>query len=357
VKTLRLLGACVTILLASSLATGQASKSATRAARQLGNEGIDLYEKGDYTAALDRLERAYQVIKAPTIGLWSARALAKAGKLVEASERYLEVSRIPAQAGEPPLFQESRDQAEAENQELQARIPTVQIVVEGASAEEVQILVDGSPIQAALVAVPVALNPGTHQIEARSGSDVAKQEVTLAEGGQEKVVLRFVAPAPAPIVLPTPMASATPPPPAAAPSAAPAPLPPMPPAIVPAPEPPPPPADRGVETPGSVQNTIGWIAVVVGAAGLATSGVGYLLHDARERKLLDACNGMSCPASTQGDIDAYDTYYTVSLVGLIAGGVGLVTGITLLATEPKPANRPGAEAFVGIDTVGIQGSF
>ena len=68
-------------------ACGQFSDAERSVARDLGNEGIDLCEKGKYRAALQRLERAYAVLKTPTLALWLARALEKNGKLVEAAAR------------------------------------------------------------------------------------------------------------------------------------------------------------------------------------------------------------------------------------------------------------------------------
>jgi Tfp pilus assembly protein PilF len=68
---------------------------ATRAsARQLGYAGVEEFQGGQYESARAKLEKAYRVLKAPSLGLWSARALEKLGKLVEASERYLEVTRL-----------------------------------------------------------------------------------------------------------------------------------------------------------------------------------------------------------------------------------------------------------------------
>ena len=60
-----------------------AEKPSPTDARTYYHRGNTLYEKGDYAPALDRLNRAYQVVRAPTLCLWLARALAKNGKLVE----------------------------------------------------------------------------------------------------------------------------------------------------------------------------------------------------------------------------------------------------------------------------------
>src|SRR5262245_41613860 len=100
--------ACVrTLLLSLSLGLGVAhaqSKSvdpATRAAaRDLGSAGVKAYQEGDYATATEKLEKAYALLPMPSLGLWSARALAKQNKLVAASERYLEVGRLEVSGGD-----------------------------------------------------------------------------------------------------------------------------------------------------------------------------------------------------------------------------------------------------------------
>ncbi|HEY4159182.1 MAG TPA: tetratricopeptide repeat protein, partial [Polyangiaceae bacterium] len=86
------LGTWLTVLATVGLpqiAHAQAVDDATRsAARNLASAGVQAYQANDYPAARDKLERAYQVLRAPSLGLWSARALVKVGALVEAGERY-----------------------------------------------------------------------------------------------------------------------------------------------------------------------------------------------------------------------------------------------------------------------------
>jgi uncharacterized protein HemY len=89
------------VLALAAPALGQATDDATRsAARTLGYQGVDAYQAGDYAAAVVKLERAYAAVKVPTVGLWLARALAKTGRLVEASERYAEVMRLAVTEGQ-----------------------------------------------------------------------------------------------------------------------------------------------------------------------------------------------------------------------------------------------------------------
>src|SRR5688572_19645010 len=57
-------------------------------ARQLGYAGIRAYAAGNYSAASTQLEESFGLLPVPSLGLWSARALVKLGKLLEAERRY-----------------------------------------------------------------------------------------------------------------------------------------------------------------------------------------------------------------------------------------------------------------------------
>src|SRR5512145_3312082 len=89
---------------------------ATRgAARTMGQEGLDAYDAGKYGEAVEKLGAAYAAAAVPTLGLWLARALAKSGQLVEASERYGEVTRLKLQPGQDEDTQRQA-QADAETE-------------------------------------------------------------------------------------------------------------------------------------------------------------------------------------------------------------------------------------------------
>ena len=65
------------VALAPASARAQAVDDATRnAARRLAESGVESYQHGDYEKAVDQLNRAYSLLRVPTIGVWSARALA-----------------------------------------------------------------------------------------------------------------------------------------------------------------------------------------------------------------------------------------------------------------------------------------
>src|SRR4051812_30455373 len=78
--------------------------AARSTARKLGQEAVKLYEAGDYARALEKFNTADSLVPAPTLGLYAARCLTKLGKVVEASERYLEVTRMQLDRGSAPVM-------------------------------------------------------------------------------------------------------------------------------------------------------------------------------------------------------------------------------------------------------------
>src|SRR4051812_40736000 len=101
------------------------------AARQLGNAGVSAYQEGRYAEASRFLEQAYGALRAPSLGLWSARALVKVGKLVEAGERYLEVTRLDLSGGDLKVQKQSQVEAAAALEELNRRIPSIVVQLQG----------------------------------------------------------------------------------------------------------------------------------------------------------------------------------------------------------------------------------
>lgn len=234
VRTLSFALACGA--LSPSLASAEeASEAAKKAARELGLEGIKLFDQEKYAEALDKLDRAYAVVHAPTLGLWSAQALVKLGRLVEASERYMEVRRMELPQDASAAFEDAQEAASREYEELQPRIPRIEIVVEGAAPDSVQIFVDDLSVPASLLGTPHPVDPGSRKVRARRGDETVEETVLLAEGEQKRVALEF----PTSAAVPTPTAAA---------------------AADRSPE-----ADRGG---GVGQSTLGFIGIGVGGAGL-----------------------------------------------------------------------------------------
>jgi len=93
------LGSLVLLLTIVGFGTGTAratDDSVKGAARALSNEAKRDFDAGRFEEAGRKFQRAYEVAKVPTLALWAARALAKHGQLVAASELYRQATRLTA---------------------------------------------------------------------------------------------------------------------------------------------------------------------------------------------------------------------------------------------------------------------
>ena len=97
--------------------------SATRlAARQLAQEGGELFDEGRFAEAQERLRRAHALYPAPTIAVLEAKALLKLGRLVEASDRYQVAERFQLAEDSPEAFAQAVQEARAELDQLGKRL-------------------------------------------------------------------------------------------------------------------------------------------------------------------------------------------------------------------------------------------
>ncbi len=335
-----------TVNLAGTVTHAQDSSDRERAAtRQLGIDGLKLYQAGDYAAALEQFQRAHELVGLTTSGLWTARCLAKLGRLVEAAERYLEVTRMTLPADARPKHVDAQREARQEREELLPRIPKVTLRVLGPKQTVVAQL-DGKAVPSALLGVSQPVDPGSHHFEAAAGQAQAEERFSVAEGDERNVVLRLQPASGAPL-------TGSPPPKGGS-----------------APQPPPTTDDDGAGADGgsggpNAQGTIGWIAVGLGSAGVILGSITGGLAADKHSALSDHCPDGRCAPEWHDDVDAYDTLRPISSVGLIAGGVLLATGLTLVLTAPsdQPPDDQSSDdqlsvtAIVTPELIGISGTF
>ena len=322
-------GVVFAALLAMS-ATSLAQSDTTRAAaRDLGVEGVEAYQAGRYDEANDKLNRAFDILRVPSLGLWSARALVKVGKLVEASERYLNATRLDATKGDGAVQKRAQADAAKEQEALGPRIPALTLSIVG-TVKSPLVTLDGTPVQPALFGVRQPSDPGKHQIEARDGNRVVRREVTLEESQRLAVALDF--------------ANATVEGPVEPPAAVTAP-----PVVAPISEPPADRASTGV--PAGV-----WVGVAVAGAGLITGGVSAGLAVKKKSDL--GCPDDHCAPSQSSDVHSVNQLRTVSTIGFIVGGVGAGTAAVFWFARPKEAAQTGwVSPWVGIAAAGVRGAF
>jgi hypothetical protein len=305
-------------VLSSSPCFAQGVDDATRrAARELGASGVEAFQEGQFVKASDKLDRAYRVLKVPSLGLWSARALAKINKLVEAAERYAEVTRLGASSGDEQVQRQAKHDAEIELAQLSPQIPNIVVTVKGADADATSVQIDGATMSSALIGENRPVNPGRHTVQGSSASKSVKVTVEVALG-ETKPALLDLASAPS---------NAT------APVGAAAPVPVAQPVTVDTTSPAP--SDRAAG--GSSRRTLGFVALGVGGAGLVLGGVAGALALGKKGDIDDSpnCRENQCLPSEQDTVDGYRTWRTVSSIGLIGGAVLAAAGATLVLTAPS----------------------
>jgi hypothetical protein len=312
-------------------------------ARQVAREGLTAFDQGRYEEALDKLSRAYAVVRVPTLALYTARAFAKLGKLVEASERYVEAMRLEEQGSDAARQSQARADAATELRALLPRMAKLSVSIEGADPTEIEVTVDRQPLSPTLYGVAQPANPGKHRVEGSRGGRLIAEEVTLAEGQLLALVLHF---ANAPQAqTPSGADGMTGPVPAA-----------------------PAPVDQGSRTSEdarATRRTLGWVGIGVGTAGLVVGGVAGVLVLSRRSSLDDhGCSDGHCYADQSNRVDAYNQARTVSTIGFAVGGVGLAGGLVLLLTGlPKDESKrartyaPAMSPWIGVGSVGMHGRF
>lgn len=321
----------VALLTLTAPAAGQSLSTPTaadkEAARALMDRGWDRLDAKDFAAALKAFEGADAIMHVPVTGAAVARAQVALGMLLEARETALQVTRLPGNPRESPEFSRARAEAKALADELDARIPSLQIQLSAKPAGLV-VTVDGTPVPPPALDVPRRVDPGQHVIKGRApGFAEAHVEVTTPERVTVPVLLRLVPGADA-------STAGAPPP------------------LLPR-EPPPrePPRRSGA---GSLLVPLGF---AVGGASLAAAAItgGLSLHLTGE--LSKECPNKECPVQAHGDLVTANTLANAANVTFAVGLAGAAAGFVGLALGRSPGASPTVQPVVGAGRLGLAGIF
>lgn len=155
-------------------------------ARALFEEGVAFADRGNWSDAADRFERALALRDSQVIRFNLANALSELGKLVEASELLRKVEL------DDTTDAEVREEASRRMKALTTRIPRLTIEVKG-PVEGMRLLLDEHEIAAAQVGVGIPVNPGEHNVRGvRGDAEIDAQSVVLAPGSAQTVTLHAV---------------------------------------------------------------------------------------------------------------------------------------------------------------------
>ncbi len=301
------------------------------AARELATEGSALYQQSDFEGAYDRFNRAYQLVQRPNVGIWAARSLVRAGRWVEASERYLELERTALPEGAPADQAQAVQEAAQERRELLGKLPSVKITVDGADVSSVFVSINGQLVKPALIGVKQPVNPGKLLVKGVRGDQTVEQTVEVGEAQSREVKLSFT-PVGAPVAS----------------------------SAGPAPNNEPPPAATASTSDGSTLRLLGFIGLGVGGAALVTGAVFGGLAAGDKSDLDAGCPNRQCPPSLHDQNDSYGTKKTISGVGIIGGAVLAGAGAVLIFTAPSPAKQGRdlqLRGYVTASGAGLWGAF
>ncbi|HEX4627672.1 MAG TPA: hypothetical protein VH137_02695 [Gemmatimonadales bacterium] len=274
-------------------------------AKDLFAQGRQLRARGHCADALPMFKKAYEIYP---VGLGSLRNLAECeealGHFASARGAWLDLGRALQAHAEPRYAGWDKD-AEQGAARMAPKVATLTVEVTGparpgaapAGPEGFDVTLNGAPLPPSALGTPLDRDPGKYLLRVTGAllAEPREQWVELSAGEARRVVVDL----------------STPPGPA--------------------------PHARSKD---KTERTAAWVAIGVGAAGLAAAGISALVRQSAidDVKNNDRCinqgAGFTCPPSEQGTVDRGRVATTLTDVFLVVGAAGLAGGLVLLAVSP-----------------------
>ena len=177
----------------------------TAAARTLALEGIKLADAGRCEEAIERLTRAERLHHALVVLGRLGECQVARGRLVEGTETLRRVLRETLPPSPPEVLLKARERAQSVFDKTKGKIGAVNIIVRGpADPAHVTVMVDGEPMNVALLEVDRPTDPGEHLIEASApGFLGASSHVTVGAGTRQNVIIELALDPHAPVPEPS----------------------------------------------------------------------------------------------------------------------------------------------------------
>jgi hypothetical protein len=341
-------------LVACALTVATPARAQTAAdretARQLMEQGHELYDKKDYREALKRFKAANDVMHVPSTALWTAKAQMQLGLLVEARDTIAALRRMPEKPNEPKPFKDARNEAVDLDNALATRVAGLTIVLKGAPVgDNATVTIDEVAVPATAVGLPRAVDAGHHVVAVKSPTAQGQAEVDVNEGEQKQLEVNLEAVAAAPT--PPPATDQTPP---AQPEE----------------------AQSPVRSHSPTMLT--WIGIGLAGAGAIVGGVTGVMSMQKTSTLNGDCANKTCGPSDYSTIDSANTLALVSDIGFGVAGAGAVLAVVTLLVghdeapavsapaedAPSPATAPSDQQsrvrvvpWLGLGTAGVTGTF
>ena len=296
-------------------------------ARLVAKEGLIALDHGLNEEAVNKLTRAYEVVKVPTLGLYTARALASVGRLVEAFAVYVEATHLEAAGTNPTKQRQAKQAADRELALLAARIPQLTIRQLQPAKEPAELFLDSKYVSPPWNDVVQAVNPGYHLIELKSPTAKVSQEVTLREGERSVVELSLSSqgetPSPAVQRASWPNADTT------------TKVRPQTRAAVPTTTPNMTSDTWEMRQPSTFpRQTLIWVGIGAAGAGLVIGGTLVAIARSRRASLDEnGCAAGHCYSDQASRVDTYNALLAASTISFSVGAAALTGSLVLLATR------------------------
>jgi hypothetical protein len=306
------------------------------AAQQTFDAAQRLYDERKFEQALDLFRQAYAITKSPNAHLMIGNCLNALGRSAEAYDTMAATMREAAKRAETEAkYAAARDSAAQQLAVLEPRIGKVVVVLTDAGASA-SVTLNGAPLAADRLGLPIAVEPGNVVVEATSaeGGKRVRREIAVGAGEAKTVQVSFREPENNNKGQVGPVA---------------------------------PPEDEGASRSGVVR-TAGFAVAGVGVAGMVVFGVAGMMVRGKLSTLDEECGGTRCTDPKYVDvIDSGKTLALVTNIGLGVGIAGLAAGGVMIAIGgPRGASsgsKPpaGPTAAIGFSPAGpsirLTGSF
>ncbi len=335
---------CAALCLLGVRSAAAATDEEKAGARAAATQGHAAFENKRWAESLDLFARAESLVHSPVHLLYEARALVQLGQLVKARETYLSITRDESTSSSAAVLK-AREDAAKEQALLEPRLANLTVKLAGPGAAEASVVMDGVKVPSALIGVERPADPGPHTLQA-TGNGVASdaQTISLQEGGAATVTLKLE-PTPGSASVEVPSSAQSP---ATATTTS---------ALD---------ASNDSES-GNGLRTASYVAFGVGVVGLAAGTVFGLQAKSKYSDGNALCNNQDPCQLSASDAQRReqlgkdgDSAKTISIIGFVAGGVGVAAGTTFLILSRKKESGPAraeVNPWIGLGSLGLSGRF
>lgn len=300
-------------------------------ARNLAREGQQALIDGDFDTSADRFERAAALVHAPTLLLGLARARVGQGRLVEAYELYQKIVREGVTDDAPEAFKRAVAAAGNEVQSLESRLAWITITTTGLEGDaKPHVTINGTPISNAFIGVRRPVDPGTVIVRAEAeGYEPAELSFQVTEGENDAVAALELVPLPKPDPVeesPPPMSSSKS-------------------------------VEFDTQTTETPIRTLSYIAMGLGGATMIAGTVTGLIAYSKQKELESSCSNGDCPPQLAPELNDYETYRVVALVGLAGGALIAGGGVAAYFLFPEQEQQAGIHPYLSPTGFGLVGRF